>query len=94
MISIKTLQLNLIRRVRQLELLLKMIGQLFLTIATSLIAYAIYKLWTGNTKYFGKRNLKYVGALYGLKGLFDLIARKTDFVELTKQSYELYPDET
>lgn len=70
-----------------------MIGELLLATGIVLIAYAFYKLSTNNARYFKERNIKYAGALSGLRNMVRVVLGKIDFLEMTQKMYNAFPDE-
>lgn len=63
-------------------------------VIVGLITFAFYRLSTNRARYFQERNLKYTGALLGLRNLFGLFFRRSDIYALSKQMYEKFPNET
>ena len=69
-----------------------MLGELLLTIAIVLIAYAFYKLSTNNAKYFEERNLKYRGVVALLKNQIAVSFGRIDILSMVKNMYDAIPD--
>lgn len=71
-----------------------MIGELLLATGVALIVYAIYRLSTNSAQYFEERNLKYVGALIGMKNFFGMFMGRSDFFQMTQRLYNAFPNES
>lgn len=70
-----------------------MIGELLLATGIALIAYAFYKLSTNNAQYFKERNIKYSGAISGVRNMVRVLFGRIDFLEMSQKMYNAFPDE-
>ena len=95
-VAIKSVFSKLCKRkqVRSIQVsILKMIGELLLTLGILLISYAIYKYQAVNRQYFEERNVKYEGLSFSLYNLYAMIFRKIDILQFVKRHYDALPDE-
>lgn len=70
-----------------------MIGILLVVGVIGLITFLFYNSSMKCARYYEERNLKYVGLLTGVRSLFDLLFRRVDIMQLSKQLYDRFPDE-
>lgn len=71
----------------------KMFCAVLLAIGIVSITYYFFKLTSNNARYFRERNLKYRGARDTLRVMLSVFLGKIDIVEMTKKSYDHFPDE-
>lgn len=58
-----------------------------------IIVYVYYKFVKNNNRYYDDRNLKSPGLLFGLKNLYSIILGRSDLFEMSRNLYNLFPDE-